>query len=152
MRSVALRRTAAAVALAVLAACGTDRSGTAEPGAVAGSAPSPAASSSAQPVEPAQPKAELPQGGTKIFPTYRVVAYYGTAGTGTLGVLGEASPDTMLPKLRSAAKDFAGHRKIQVAYELIASVAQAGPGRDGDYSQMIDLAKIQQARAAKARP
>jgi hypothetical protein len=86
---------------------------------------------------------ELPQGGTKIFPAYRVVAYYGTPGTGALGVLGEAGPDRMLPKLRAAAQGFAGGRKIQVAYEVIASVAQAGPGRDGDYSRMIDLTRIQ---------
>jgi hypothetical protein len=86
----------------------------------------------------------LPLGGTKIFPTYRVVAYYGTAGNRALGVLGEGSPDKMLPKLRAAAKPFAGDRKVQVAYELIASVAQAGPGADGDYSQLIPLDRIQQ--------
>jgi hypothetical protein len=96
--------------------------------------------SSARPVAPAQ----LPQGGTKIFPAYRVVAYYGTAGNSTLGVLGEGSPDKMLPKLRAAAKPFAGGRKVQPAYELIASVAQAGPGADGNYSRMIPLSRIQQ--------
>jgi hypothetical protein len=94
------------------------------------------------PTMPAKP--QLPQGGTKIFPAYRVVAYYGTAGNKALGVLGEGSPDAMLPKLRGAAKGFAGGRKIQVAYELIASVAQGSPGADGDYSKMIDLGKIQQ--------
>jgi hypothetical protein len=88
--------------------------------------------------------AQLPLGGTRIFPAYRVVAYYGTAGNKALGVLGERSPDKMLPKLRAAAKPFAGDRKVQVAYELIASVAQAGPGADGDYSHMIPLGRIQQ--------
>jgi hypothetical protein len=87
--------------------------------------------------------AELPQGGTKIFPTYRVVAYYGTAGNAALGVLGEGSPDRMLPRLRSAARGFAGDRKIQLAYELIATVAQASPGPDGKYSRMIDEAAIE---------
>lgn len=81
---------------------------------------------------------ELPLGGTTIFPRYRVVAYYGTAGTGSLGVLGEAHPDRVLPKLRAAAAPFAGGRPVQVAYELIASVAQAAPGPDGDHSAMID--------------
>ncbi|MEV6492701.1 hypothetical protein AB0M20_29385 [Actinoplanes sp. NPDC051633] len=90
------------------------------------------------------PRAQLPLGGTAIFPKYRVVAYYGTAGTGTLGVLGEAAPDKMLPKLRRAARGFAGDRKVQAAYELIATVAQAKPGKDGDYSQMIDERKIKQ--------
>jgi hypothetical protein len=92
----------------------------------------------------AGPVQQLPQGGTKIFPGYRVVAYYGTAGTGALGVLGEAGPDATLPKLRQAAGPFAGGRKIQVAYELIATVAQGSPGPDGDYSQMIDPARIRQ--------
>ena len=70
-------------------------------------------------------------------------AYYGTAGNKALGVLGEGSPDTMLPRLRKAATGFGGDRKVQVAYELIATVAQAKPGPDGDYSRMIDEKQIQ---------
>jgi hypothetical protein len=149
VRSAPLRRTVAVLVVAVLAGCGADAPeaeapgssapavapSSAGPSAVPGSAPS--ATSEAQ-------QAQLPLGGTRIFPTYRVVAYYGTPGTGTLGVLGEGSPDRMLPRLRAAAKPFAGDRKVQVAYELIASVAQAGPGKDGDYSQMIPMDKIQQ--------
>jgi hypothetical protein len=126
------------VALTVLAGCGTT-----SPGPAASKAPAPSAAPAVS-TPKAPERAQLPQGGTRIFPTYRVVAYYGTAGTGALGVLGEASPDKMLPKLRGAAKGFAGNRKIQVAYELIASVAQASPGKDGDYSRMIDLNRIQQ--------
>lgn len=150
MRSATLRRMTAATAVLVLTACGS----TARPASAPGSAPAPVspaapapstAPSSAPPqVPPAGEPVQLPLGGTKIFPTYRVVAYYGTAGTGTLGVLGESSPDAMLPKLRSAAQGFAGDRKVQVAYELIASVAQGGPGADGKYSKMISADKIQQ--------
>jgi hypothetical protein len=140
------RRTVAAVALLVLAGCGTDRPGhdvAAAPPPTASARPSAVTSAPARSQPPAPKPAQLPLGGTTIFPAYRVVAYYGTAGNPTLGVLGEGSPDAMLPKLRKAARGFAGGRKIQVAYELIASVAQAGPGKDGDYSQMIDMAKIQ---------
>jgi hypothetical protein len=144
------------VALLVLAGCGTDRPGhdvAAAPPPTASARPSAATSAPARSQPPAPKPAQLPLGGTTIFPAYRVVAYYGTAGNPTLGVLGEGSPDAMLPKLRKAARGFAGGRKIQVAYELIASVAQAGPGKDGDYSQMIDMAKIQryvdQARRSK---
>jgi hypothetical protein len=150
------RRTVAAVALLVLAGCGTDRPGrdvAAAPPPTASARPSAVTSAPARSQPPAPKPAQLPLGGTTIFPAYRVVAYYGTAGNPTLGVLGEGSPDAMLPKLRTAARGFAGGRKIQVAYELIASVAQAGPGKDGDYSQMIDMAKIQryvdQARRSK---
>ncbi len=140
------RRTVAAVALLVLAGCGTDRPGhdvAAAPPPTASARPSAVTSAPARSQPPAPKPAQLPLGGTTIFPAYRVVAYYGTAGNPTLGVLGEGSPDAMLPKLRKAARGFSGGRKIQVAYELIASVAQAGPGKDGDYSQMIDMAKIQ---------
>jgi hypothetical protein len=127
--------------LAALTGC----SGAEEPRPTAGvssaavPAPSPAPTRT-----PEQARVQLPLGGTKIFPAYRVVAYYGTAGNRALGVLGESSPEKMLPKLRAAAEPFAGDRKVQVAYELIASVAQAGPGADGDYSRMIPLSRIQQ--------
>jgi hypothetical protein len=138
-REVDVRPVLAALLLAALAGCSADKpEPVPSPSSVA--APSVAPTSSARPVAPAQ----LPQGGTKIFPAYRVVAYYGTAGNSTLGVLGEGSPDKMLPKLRAAAKPFAGGRKVQPAYELIASVAQAGRGADGNYSRMIPLSRIQQ--------
>jgi len=137
--------------VAALAGCGSDVSEQATapaPSSSPAAGPStavpapPSSTASAPPAAGAVP--QLPQGGTTIFPAYRVVAYYGTPGSGTLGVLGEGGPDTMLPKLRAAAKPFAGDRKVQPAYELIASVAQAGPGPDGDYSQMIAMTKIQQ--------
>ena len=149
-----VQRVIAAALVAILAGCGG-----AEPAAQPEDAAETSAatrSASAQPdPEPAPPEPqaapesapakarELPQGGTKIFPRYRVVAYYGTAGNAALGVLGEGAPDKVLPRLRSAAHGFAGDRKVQVAYELIATVAQAKPGADGDYSRMIDEAQIQ---------
>jgi hypothetical protein len=139
VRSALLRRTVAVLAIGVLAGCGAD-----PPDPATTRAPAASASPAAAPPGQAQLPAQLPQGGTRIFPTYRVVAYYGTAGTGALGVLGKGSPDEMLPKLRRAAQGFAGGRKIQVAYELIASVAQSSPGTDGDYSHMIDMAAIEQ--------
>ncbi|AGL18458.1 hypothetical protein L083_4948 [Actinoplanes sp. N902-109] len=137
-----VRHALAVLLVATLAGCGDDG----KTQQTAAPAPSPSAALPVAPSPSASPSApaQLPLGGTTIFPKYRVVAYYGTAGTGTLGVLGEGSPDTMLPKLRAAAKPFAGDRTVQPAYELIASVAQAGPGKDGDYSQMIAMSKIQQ--------
>ncbi|MFI7540460.1 hypothetical protein [Actinoplanes sp. NPDC049599] len=135
-----MRPVLATLLLVALAGCGADK-----PRPVIGgsSAPVPATSPAPAPAA-ARPPAQLPLGGTKIFPAYRVVAYYGTAGNSALGVLGERSPDKTLPRLRAAAEPFAGDRKVQVAYELIASVAQAGPGADGDYSRMIPLDRIQQ--------
>ncbi|HEY7273362.1 MAG TPA: hypothetical protein VH502_11570 [Actinoplanes sp.] len=134
----------AALTVLALGGCNTERPEWAEapPASVAPSrsaAPAPKSLPEAPPAE----RAQLPLGGTTIFPRYRVVAYYGTAGNAALGVLGEGSPDVMLPKLRNAARGFAGGRRVQVAYELIASVAQGGPGPDGDYSRMIDMARIE---------
>ncbi|MEV4640983.1 hypothetical protein AB0J80_26945 [Actinoplanes sp. NPDC049548] len=134
---VLARRAVTVLTVAALAGCSSDGRPVEE--ATPSRAP---ASVAPAPVDPAPPPKELPLGGTKVFPAYRVVAYYGTAGNAALGVLGEGSPDRMLPRLRAAAKPFAGGRKVQVAYELIASVAQAGPGEDGDYSRMIPLDRI----------
>jgi hypothetical protein len=139
---VQVRHALTVLLLAAVAGCGDG--GKTQQAAAPSAVPSVSVSPAASPASVPGVQQQLPQGGTKIFPAYRVVAYYGTAGTGTLGVLGEGSPDKMLPKLRAAAKPFAGDRKVQPAYELIASVAQAGPGKDGDYSQMISMTKIQQ--------
>ncbi|GGK91211.1 hypothetical protein [Mangrovihabitans endophyticus] len=136
--------------LATVVGCDSDPASRTAAPAASQSGPAPATTS---PSPTPTPPPQLPLGGREIFPEYRVVAYYGTAGTASLGVLGEGKPDTMLPKLRKAAAGFAGDRTVQVAYELIATVAQAGAGKDGDYSQMIPEDKIRQyvdqARANK---
>lgn len=81
---------------------------------------------------------ELPLGGRTIYPGHILVAYYGTAGTGALGVLGEARPDVITERLRRAARPYAGmDRKVQIVYELIVTIADRTPGPDGDYSHDI---------------
>jgi hypothetical protein len=92
----------------------------------------PAASAAARPAVRRVPK--LPGGGTRVFGKHRfLVAYYGTAGTGSLGVLGEAAPDEMHRRLRRTARPFVleGER-IQTVYELIVTVADPIAGPDGD--------------------
>ena len=66
------------------------------------------------------------------------MAYYGTAGTGVLGVLGEVPPDEMQRRLGRAAQPFRleGER-IQSVYELIVTVADPVPGPDGDFNHDI---------------
>ena len=146
MRPLALALAAATAVL--LAGCGDDPEpapAAAAPSVAAPSAPPsapPPVESAPAPAAPAPP--ELPLGGREIFPKYRVVAYYGTAGNAALGVLGEGSPDRIVPRLRAAAAKFKTRdRTVQPAFELIATVAQAKPGSDGDYSQMIDSTQIQ---------
>lgn len=87
----------------------------------------------------------LPGGITRIFEGNRLlVAYYGTAGTGALGVLGEGSPAEVMPRLNKAASAFAtGGRTVQPVFELIVTVAHAGPTRSGTYSSDIDRDSVQ---------
>jgi hypothetical protein len=82
---------------------------------------------------------ELPGGGRRVYGHDRfLVAFYGTAGTGVLGVLGEAPPDDMHQRLLRAARPFKREgERIQPVYELIVTVADATPGPDGDFSHDI---------------
>jgi hypothetical protein len=91
-----------------------------------------------------RPPSALPGDASRIFaPGRMLVAYYGTAGTGSLGVLGEASPDSTMPRLRRAAAAFAiGGRTVQPVFELIVRVAHTGPTGSGSYSSDIAPAKV----------
>lgn len=103
-------------------------------------------------VPPVRP-GTLPWGGTRIFEGNRMlVAYYGTAGTGSLGVLGEAGPERIMPRLRAAARPFGlGGRPVQPVFELIVTVAHGGPTRAGTYSADIARAKVQRYLRAAHR-
>ncbi|HEU4513084.1 MAG TPA: hypothetical protein VFR87_08260 [Nocardioidaceae bacterium] len=94
---------------------------------------------------------ELPQGGRRIYPGHLLVAYYGTATTPTMGVLGEDTPDRITERLREAAAPFARDRwKVQVVYELIVTIADRDAGTDGDYSHDIAREHVERyLRAAR---
>jgi putative cell wall-binding protein len=78
---------------------------------------------------------DLPRGGHAIYPRHRLVAFYGHHSTAAMGVLGEQPPDQAYARLwRQAAPYEAGGRPLLPVFELIVSVATAGPGSDGDYS------------------
>ena len=100
--------------------------------------PTPSASSSA-------PAAELPRGGRTIFPDFDVVMYYGTAGGGALGVLGETTPERAAERLETAAAPFekASKRPVLPAFELITTVASSAAGKDGSYSSELDGPSVQ---------
>ncbi len=81
-----------------------------------------------------------------------LVAYYGTANTGALGVLGERSPDRIMPRLRKAASAFKREGEtIQPVYELIVTIADAGPGKDGDFNHDIKRSDVARYVAAARR-
>jgi hypothetical protein len=104
--------------------------------------PRPAPKPTPSPTKPA--RMDLPGGGRRIFADHRLlVAYYGTAGTGALGVLGEAGPEQILPRLMRAAAPFArSGRTVQPVFELIVTVAHAGPTKAGTYSSGIPRADV----------
>jgi hypothetical protein len=99
------------------------------------------------------PVAQLPGGGLKVFGHRRfLVAYYGTAQTGALGVLGATDPQTMQRRLMRAARPFREHgEQIQPVYELIVSVADRSPGPDHDFSHDIPRDLVRQYVAAAHR-
>jgi hypothetical protein len=85
----------------------------------------------------------LPHGGDRVFDGRMLVAYYGTAGTGVLGVLGETSPDRAFERLVRAAAPFTRDGKpAQPVFELIVTVADAHPGAGRDFSHDIDPARV----------
>lgn len=87
----------------------------------------------------------LPHGATSIFGDGRfLVAYYGTAETGALGVLGETPPDVMQRRVHRAAAPFVRrHQPVQVVYELIVTIADRHAGPDGDFSHDIPRREVQ---------
>lgn len=98
-----------------------------------------------EPVEtPAAGASTLPGGGTKVFEdNHFLVAYYGTGQTSALGVLGETDPDTMDRRLHRAARPFRQPgQPVRHVYELIVTIADGYPGRDGDYSHDIPRSEV----------
>ncbi|KQZ67620.1 hypothetical protein [Nocardioides sp. Root151] len=114
----------------------------AEPGKDSGSAPVIAK----LPTIPA-----LPHGGTRVFDGRMLVAYYGTAGTPVLGVLGETSPEQAIRRVRRAARPFDRPGKPAVpVMELIVTVADGHPGPGRDFSHDIDHSAVAEyVRAAR---
>ena len=75
---------------------------------------------------------QLPRGGRLILPTQRVVAYYGAPQDPELGVLGETAPERAARELARRSGEYARPgRPVLPALELISTLAQSAPGRDG---------------------
>ena len=132
--------TALLVVLAGSAACSgeaDDEAGPAAPTSSSDEAPTPSGSTAPDPAPPSPSGPYRPEG--RIFDDGRfLVAYYGTAGTGALGVLGETSPEEMHRRLTKAAAAFARPRQpVQEVFELIVTVADPVPGDDGSFSHDI---------------
>jgi hypothetical protein len=124
-RAVALAGVAALVVTGVVLASGGGGDGGGRSAGVA--SPSTAAADTTK-------LPELPGGGRRIFPGRRVVAFYGNPQDPALGELGVGRPAAMLKKLARVAHPYSrATRPVLPALELIATVAAAAPGDDGDY-------------------
>ena len=85
---------------------------------------------------------QLPGGGQLVFPTApgvpgkRYVALYGTPGAPGLGVLGEQDAAATVARAEATAAEYRPLTPDTVVptLEIIATVASAGPGADGNYS------------------
>jgi hypothetical protein len=102
-----------------------------------------------------KPLAQLPRGGRRILPDFRVVAFYGAPQDKQLGALGIGTPTQMTKKLEKQAKPYnRKSRPVLPAMELIAVVAAAHPGEGERYnlrqSDSIIRRYLKAARKAKA--
>src|SRR5262249_19170591 len=79
---------------------------------------------------------QLPGGGQVAFPGRRMVALYGFPGNTGLGALGEQPLDATIARAKQVAASYASLVDVPVvpAFEIIATVASASAGPDGDYS------------------
>jgi hypothetical protein len=84
---------------------------------------------------------QLPGGGQVLLPGHRLVALYGHPGTPSLGALGQQGLRASIRRARVLAAAYRPLSRVPVvpAFEIIATVAEASPGPDGDYSYQTPL-------------
>ena len=97
---------------------------------------------------------QLPGGGQVLFPAHRLLALYGYPGSPALGALGEQSLPASIQRIHAIAAQYRPLSRVPVipAFEIIATVAQSSPGRDGTYSYDSPLSLLRPwvARASAA--
>jgi hypothetical protein len=88
-----------------------------------------------------------------VFPHYRLVGFAGHPGSAALGRLGIGRLDDRAREIDRVARPYADGRAILPVLELIATVVQGSPGRDGEYRTRSSDALIAKhlAAARKAR-
>ncbi|WP_104167954.1 hypothetical protein [Arthrobacter sp. SX1312] len=90
----------------------------------------------AQRVQVAATAPQLPGGGQTVFPGRRMVALYGHPSGPSLGALGEQGIDETIARVKGLAARYQpfSDEPVVPALDLIATIASAEPGTDGDYS------------------
>lgn len=97
-----------------------------------------------QRVAVAQTGVQLPGGGQALFPGHRLVALYGYPGTPVLGVLGAQGLDASIARVKKMAARYQRLSTVPVVptFEIIATIADSAPGRDGNYSDESTVASL----------
>ena len=96
-------------------------------------------------VRTARTGVELPGGGQVALPGKTYVALYGTPSTGALGVLGEQPIEQTVERAEEHAGWYTDltDQTVVPTLEIIATIASAGPGADGDYSEEIPVSELE---------
>ncbi|MGB6458076.1 MAG: hypothetical protein WBH47_26690, partial [Streptosporangiaceae bacterium] len=104
-----------------------------------------AASLLAARVAVAETGAQLPGGGQVLFPGHEIVALYGAPAYPALGALGQQDLQASIARAKAVAAQYATLTNLPVvpAFEIIATVASAGPGPGDNYSQAFSAASLQ---------
>ena len=114
--------------------------------------PSSPAPTKPKPSAAAPDRSQLPRGGTKLFPRYRLVGYSGGEASKAFGRLGVGNLDTRISELERTGRGYtAGGRQMLPVLELITVIVHASPGKDGKYRSRIDEAQIARYLAAARR-
>jgi hypothetical protein len=96
------------------------------------------------------PSEPPPMPGT-FTPGALYVALYGFPGSRTLGALGEQGPEASVARVRQIADQYAGFgQPVVPTFEIIATVASAFAGSDGNYSNEFPTSKFEPWVAAAA--
>ena len=97
----------------------------------------------------APPPAELPRGGRRLFPRYRVVGFYGMQ---NLDALGAGPPDVVGRRLLEVARRYATPGDpVMPMFELIATIAHRFPTPSGLYRTRQEDEIVQQYLEAVRR-
>jgi hypothetical protein len=79
-----------------------------------------------------------------MFPWRRLVALYGYPGTPGLGALGQQDLTASVARAEQVAAAYQPLSRVPVvpAFEIIATVAEASPGADGNYSYASPVSSL----------
>ena len=95
--------------------------------------------------------AQLPRGGTTVFPRYRLVGYAGLTGASTLGRLGTGPLDERVDEIEKRYSAYGAGRQVLPIVEVIATIVSNGPGRGGRWRTRISDDRIERYLEAARR-